>query len=96
MAMTEDEEGKLKAELAQTKEALTSALAQQQTQANEAKEAEAKRAAKGKGAGKVEIDPDIAKEVAELKGKVAELEKALGSKGKGGGLFSTPFNLFGE
>ncbi len=91
MAMTEEEETKLKAELAETKKQLTDVLAKSQTDANAAKEAEAKRS-KDKS-GKVELDPDVVKEVAELKQKVAGLEKKLGASASGG---IGHFNLFGE
>lgn len=92
MAMTDEEAEKLKGELAQTKQQLTDILKAQQTEKTNATEAEKKRAATNPG--KLELDPDVVKEVASLKGRIDELEKTLGKSkdGKGTGFL----NFFGE
>jgi len=90
MAMTEEQEAKTLAELAETKKQLTELLAKSQTEANEAKDKEAKRSKEK--AGKVELDPDVVKELAELKGKVAKLEEKLG----GSKSSYSALNFFGE
>lgn len=92
MAMTDEEAEKLKAELASTKEQLHSLLTKAKADDNAAKEAEAKRSKEKPG--KLELDPDVVKEIAELKGKVAELEKSLGKRA--GGSNAEFFNLFGS
>lgn len=80
MAKTEEEIAKLEAEHEATKKQLTELLAANKTQANEAEKAEKER--KAKSPGKTELDPDVVKEVAELKQKMTALEKQLGGSVK--------------
>ncbi len=55
---------------------------------------EARKAkAKGESPGKVELDPDLVKEVAEQKERIAKLEKRLGGDKAGG--FKLDMNFFG-
>jgi predicted transcriptional regulator len=92
MALNDDEQKKIEAELAQTKAQLTELLEKSKTESNKAKEAEEKRQKGESGGGK--LDPDVVKEIEALKQKVAALEgerKALG----GAGGFRMP-NFFGE
>ncbi len=72
MPMSDEDEKKVKDELAATKQQLTALLEKQKTDTNEAHEAEKKRKAKPDD---YKPDPDMMKEIAELKLKVAELEK---------------------
>jgi hypothetical protein len=86
MAMTDAEQAehdKLKADLSAAQKQLTDLLAKTQTDKNDAAAAEAKRS-KDK-AGKVELDPDVVKEVAELKKDIAEMKQRLGTGSSGGG-----------
>lgn len=76
MAMSEDEEAKLKQEHAETKKQLMELLEKNKSDENAAKEAETKRSKEKPG--KVELDPDIVKEVGELKAKMAKIEGKLG------------------
>lgn len=80
MAKTEAEVEAMEAELAASKKALLEMQAQAKTTEGQ-KEKEKERNA---SPGKVAIDPDLAKEMQEMKLKIAALEKRLGS---GGGAF---------
>lgn len=89
MAMTEEEEAKLKAEHAATQKQLADLLQQQKTvEGDKSKE----KARNEDSPGKLKLDPDIAKEMQELKIKVAGLESKLGAS-KDGGAFA-PLDLF--
>lgn len=95
MALTDEQQAKVEAELAQTKQQLTDLLAKAKADDKSADDKAAEDKRNKKPAGKVELDPDVVKEVAELKAKVAKLEeKAGGPKSS----FSMPdfFNFKGK
>lgn len=93
MAMTDEEEAKLKQELAAKEAQLKELLAKQQVDEKAVKEAEAKRAKEKPG--KVELDPDVVKEIATMKAEIAELKGLLG-KSTAKGKPSDLLNFFGD
>lgn len=88
--MTDEEELKLKTELETLKKQRDDLLAKSKTEEGEGKEAEAKRRKEKPDSHKV--DPDLLKEVAQMKLEIAEL------KGKKTGEVRPSFrlNFFGE
>lgn len=94
MALSDEQEKELRAELEKAKKELsetTDAIKQQKaTDTEEARKAKAK----GESPGKVELDPDLVKEVAAQKERIAALEKKLGGKETGG--LRLDLNFFGD
>lgn len=94
MAITDDEEKALRAELAaKAKELKELQDAQKQVKSTDTEEARAK-ALKTESPDNAKLDPDVVKEVAALKTEMAEIKKRLGT-GKSAGSFDL-INFFGE
>ncbi len=95
MALNDEQEKELRNELEslrKTHAETTEAIKQQKaTDTEEARKAKAK----GEKPGKVELDPDLVKEVAEQKERIAKLEKKLGGTGGDLGSFDM-LNFFGD
>lgn len=91
--MTDEEEKKLKEELAAKEAQLKDLLAKQTTDEKAVKEAEAKRAKEKPG--KTELDPDVVKEIATMKEEIRELKAQLGVNTKAGKA-SDLLNFFGD
>ncbi len=93
MTMTDEEEAKLKADLAQSKQQLTDLLAKAKADEKRSDDDAAEKGRNKKTEGKLELDPDVVKEVATLKEEIADIKKRLGDSKSGA---FKPFNLFGE
>lgn len=93
MALNDEEHKKLQEELDALKKAhaeTTEAIKQQKaTDTEEARKAKAK----GEKPGATTLDPDLVKEVAEQKERIAKLEKAAGSPGA---ISWKAINFFGD
>lgn len=89
MALSDEEEGKLKAELQSTQKQLQDLLAKQKAEPGD-KDKEKER--NSESPGKMKLDPDVVKEVQELKLKVDGLEQALGKSNKASAF--SPLDIF--
>ncbi len=85
MALTDEDEVKLKAELEANKKQLTELLAKQKADANDTSDGEEKKRKKEKAGGPA-TDPDTVKEIADLKQRIAVLEGEKKNIASGGSL----------
>lgn len=92
MALTDEQQASLEKQLAEKDTQLKSLLEKTKLDENAAKEAEAKRSKEK--AGEVKLDPDVVKEVAQLKQEMADIKKQLNTGSVGGGY--SRLNFFKE